>query len=337
MFFVKEGIVMKNVSRCVLFTVVFTVIGVFLLSGGQVTAATINVASVYPPGSPAHQGIEKFKAIVEEKSGGKFEVLIHPSGAMGGERDTFESLSNGSIECGAIGTGDVATFFPKYAVFEVPYVLRDEDHFWKFWDGPGKELNEMILQKKGVMTVGTVIRGARYLTANRPIESVADVKGLKMRLPEVKSWFKVWEELGALPTAVDFSEVYMALKTGVVEAQENPPETIFSYKFYEAQKYLIATKHIYSSARYQVSKAWLDTLDPADQEMILNAWKEATEYANSIAEVGDEKFVKELQEKGMTLIEPDLSAFQKAVQPVLEEMSKEMWNTEFFKKVVAIQ
>jgi tripartite ATP-independent transporter DctP family solute receptor len=333
----KEDIVMKNVLRSVLFTVVFTVIGVSLLSGGQVTAATINVASVYPPGSPAHQGIEKFKAVVEEKSGGKFEVLIHPSSAMGSERDTFESLSNGSIECGAIGTNDVSTFFPKYAVFEVPYVLRDEDHFWKFWDGPGKELHEIILKEKGVMTVGTVIRGARYLTANRPIESLADVKGLKMRLPEVKSWFKVWEELGALPTAVDFSEVYMALKTGVVEAQENPPETIFSYKFYEAQKYLIATKHVFSSARYQVSKAWLDTLDAADQEMVLSAWKEATEYANSIAKTGDAEFVKQLQEKGMTLIEPDLTEFQKAVQPVLEEMSKEMWNTEFFEKVVAIQ
>lgn len=328
---------MKNIAKFVVFTIVVVTMYVFLFTGIQANAETINVASVYPPGAPVHQGLEKFKEIVEQKSGGTFEVLIHPSSSMGGERDTFESLSSGSIECGAIGSNDVSTFFPKYALFEAPYILRDENHFWKFWEGPGKELHDMILKEKGVMTVGVVIRGARYLTASRPVNSVADVKGLKMRLPEVKSWFKVWERLGALPTAVDFSEVYMALKTGVVEAQENPPETIFSYKFYEAQQYLIATKHIYSAARYQVSKKWLDTLKPEDQTMILDAWKEATEYANSLAKGGDEKFVKDLQDKGMTLIEPDLAEFQQAVQPVLEKLSEEMWDQEFFQKVIALK
>ena len=114
------------------------------------------------------------------------------------------------------GVGDTSIFFPKYQVFEVPYVMRDADHFWKFWNGPvGKEINDISLNQRGVMTAGVVYRGARYLTANKPIRTVADLKGLKIRLPENKVWVKIWETLGTLPVVVAFPEVYMALKTGV--------------------------------------------------------------------------------------------------------------------------
>ncbi len=294
---------------------------------------TVNIASTYPPNSPQDMGLNKFKELVEQRSGGRIEVLIHASGAMGDERQTFEMLSNGSVEYGAVGTNDIATWYPRYAVAEVPYVFASVDQFWKFWEGPGKQISQMIEHDKGVRTVGVILRGARYLTANRPIRTVDDVKGLKMRLPPVKSWFKVWEHLGALPTNVAFSEVYMALKTGTVEAQENPPETILNYKFYEAQKYLIATKHIFSAARIQMSMKWFNALNKSDQDLLIEAMDESVTYANELTRDGDEKFVKQLQEKGMTLIEVDLNEFAKAVQPVLEQMAKEDFDPTFFDKL----
>jgi TRAP-type C4-dicarboxylate transport system substrate-binding protein len=190
------------------------------------------------------------------------------------------------------------------------------------------------LKEKGVKTVGIVYRGARNLTANRPIKNPADVKGLKLRLPEVKPWMKVWESLGAQPTPIPFQEVYMSLKTGVVEAQENPPESIWSLKFYEAQKYMMMTEHIYSACKYQISMKWFDTIDKKTQDLILECWKDATKYANDIALAADKEFTQRLQSEGeMTIVEVDKEAFAKAVQPAMDWLDKNMFVPGLLEKV----
>jgi TRAP-type transport system periplasmic protein len=320
---------------CVLMTVLLCGLLVLAPLAASAQKTTINVASTFPPDSPQDKGLNKFKQLVEERSGGRIEVLIHASGAMGDERSTFEMLSSGSVEYGAVGTNDISTFFPKYFICEVPYVFGSQDDFWKFWNGPGKELSDIIEKERAVRTEGVIFRGARYLTAKRPIRSVDDVKGLKMRLPSVKSWFKVWESFGALPSTIAFSEVYMALKTGLVEAQENPPETILTYKFYEAQKYLIATEHVYSAARILSSAAWWNSLKKEDQDLLSQAMKEGIAFANSITKDGDAQFVKQLQEKGMTLIKVDKSAFKRKAQPVIDQMAKDEWDPAFYEEVKA--
>ncbi|MEW6264104.1 MAG: TRAP transporter substrate-binding protein [Thermodesulfobacteriota bacterium] len=308
------------------------ILGPAIASAQKITA---NIASTFPPDSPQDKGLNKFKQLVAERSGGRIEVLIHASSAMGDERQTFEMLSAGSAEYGAVGTNDISTFFPKYFIPEVPYVFSGQDDFWKFWNGPGKELSAVIEKQRGVRTDGVIFRGARYLTASRPINSAADVKGLKMRLPSVKSWFKVWESLGALPSTIAFGEVYMALKTGVVEAQENPPETILNYKFYEAQKYLIATEHVYSAARIMSSAKWWNSLKKEDQAILAQALEEGIAFANGITKDGDAQFVKKLQELGMTLIKVDKSAFKKVAQPIIDQMTKDEWDPAFYEKVKA--
>ena len=313
-------------------------LGVALVALPATAGMKINIGSTYGPDAPVHFGQVKFKELVEQRSKGDMQVQVHVGGAMGGERDVFEAMSSGGLEMGAMGSGDVSIFFPKWMVYEVPYALRDADHFWKFWNGPvGKEVNDMVLKERGVMTAGIVFRGARFLTANRPIKTPAEVKGLKIRLPEIKPWIKVWESLGALPVVVAFPEVYMALKTGVAEAQENPLESIWAYKFYEAQKYLIGTRHVFSACKYQISKKWFDTLKADQQKLILDAWKDATEYANQQAMAFDKKLLTDLQTKGMTLIEPDVPAFQKAVQPAMQELNKTLWNPGLYEKVQAIK
>ncbi|MFA5028606.1 MAG: TRAP transporter substrate-binding protein DctP, partial [Candidatus Methylomirabilota bacterium] len=106
----------------------------------------INVGSTFGPGAPVYMGQEKFKELVEQRSKGEIEVFVHPLGAMGGERDVFEAMSTGGLEMGAMGSGDISIFFPKYLVFEVPYVMKDYDHFWKFWNGPlGAYVNDVPL------------------------------------------------------------------------------------------------------------------------------------------------------------------------------------------------
>lgn len=308
---------------------------VSLAAGPALAKMKINVGSTFGPGAPVFKGQLKFKELLEKRSNGEIEVLIHPLGAMGGERDVFQAMSTGGLEMGAMGSGDISIFFPKYLVYEVPYVLRDMDHFWKFWNGPvGKLINDVPLKKAGVMTVGIVYRGARNLTANRAIKTPADVKGLKLRLPEIKPWMKVWESLGAQPTPIPFQEVYMSLKTGVVEAQENPPESIWSLKFYEAQKYMMKTEHIYSACKYQISTKWFNTLDKKTQDLILACWKDAAKYANDMAVAADKDFTNRLQtEGGMTLVEVDKDAFAKAVAPAMKWLDENLFVPGLLEKV----
>ena len=215
---------------------------------GAVKTQIVNVASTFPADSPQDKGLNVFKETLEKESNGRFEVIIHTGGSMGNERETFEQLADGSVEFGANGSGDIGQFYPEYFVSEVPYIFQNVDQFWGYWNGPlGKEISDLEEKERNVKTVGVVLRGARYLTANKPIRSVEDVKGLKIRLPQLESWMAAWQALGrpSYPES-NFSEVYLALQTGTVEAQENPPETILNYKFYEVQKYLIKTEHIFS-------------------------------------------------------------------------------------------
>jgi len=326
---------MRKLQFLVLLTVIFSFA---LLPHPAMAKIKINMASSYGPGAPVHFGLEKFKELVEQRSEGEMEVFIHLLGTMGGERDIYEALSSGGVETAAMGSGDIAIFHPEYLVYEVPYVIRDVDHFWKFWNGPvGKEINDVILNKDGVICAAIVYRGARQLTANKEIHTPEDLKGIKLRLPEVKPWVEIWKSLGARPTVVPFQEVYMALKTGVAEAQENPAESISSLKFYENQKYLIMTEHVYSTAKYEISKKWFDTLKPDEQELIMTAMKDAAAYANKLSVDADTKFIKELQEKGMTQIIPDKAAFMKAVEPAVQKLAKELWVPGLYEKVKAIK
>ena len=324
---------------CLLFLVV-AVAASPLFAGGEGEAGSaktqiVNVASTFPADSPQDKGLNVFKKIVEEESNGRFEVIIHTGGSMGNERETFEQLADGSVEFGANGSGDIGQFYPEYFVSEVPYIFQNVDQFWGYWNGPlGKEISDLIEKERNVRTVGVVLRGARYLTANKPIRSVADVSGLKIRLPQLESWMAAWQALGALPTPINFSEVYLALQTGTVQAQENPPETILNYKFYEVQDYLVKTEHIFSAARYLMSMDWFNRQSSEDQQMFLAAMEEATDFANVLTRDGDAQYVKRLvDELGMTLIEVDKSEFQRAVQPVLEKLAREEWKAGIYERL----
>ena len=297
-----------------------------------------NVASVYAAEGNIHEGMVKFKELVEKNSNGRIKITVHAAGGLGGEREVVEGLSAGTIEMGAHGGMDIFLYAQEYEVFEEMFIIRDLDHLKKFWDTIGKEIAEDVANRKGILTVGTVPRGSRYITANVMIKSPADLKGKKIRLPDHKFRIRYFESMGALPTIVAFPELYMALKTGLVDAQENPPETIYNYKYYEAQKYLIPTRHLYASNRYAVSKKWLDRLDKEDQTIIMNAWKDATDYANKLVPDPDAFYVDKLvKDKGMILVsDVDRDAFAKAAAPIHAEFSKK-WKPGLKERIQAIQ
>ena len=286
---------------------------------------TINVASTFAPEGPVHQVMEEFKNNIETASGGRIKVVIHPSGALGGAREVSEGVHAGTIEMGALGCEDFEYYAPEYSILEAPYLFRDVDHFKNFLNTHGDQLFSEVQEKSGIITSAWFYRGARMMTSNKKITTPDDLKGLKFRLPSIPVRVSVFEAFGASPTIVDFAELYMALKTGTVDAQENPPETIYSYKYYEAQKYLILSSHIFTLARYITSEEWFNTLTVEDQQLINTAGKDAAAKVAEEYPDPDATYIEKCQDEGMEVVTPDNQAFMELAAPVVEKYNQDNW------------
>ncbi len=169
---------------------------------------------------------------------------------------------------------------------------------------------------------GLLHRGARMLTASREIKTPADVKGLKLRVPEIKSWITVWQALGALPTPVNLNEVYAALQTRVVEGQENPIDTIYGAKFHEVNKYVMETGHLYSCFYWCYNKEFIDNL-PADiKKIVEDATVESLKWGNENVAKNEVKIVEEMKKQGTIFVPVDKKAWMAAAKPGVIEALK---------------
>lgn len=171
------------------------------------------------------------------------------------------------------------------------------------------------------------------ITANKEIKTPEDMAGLKFRLPSMPLRVAVFEAFGASPTIVEFSELYMALKTGTVDAQENPPETIYSYKYYEAQKYLMLSRHIYTLSRYGASAAWMDTLTQEDQDLIMKSWEDARNKVSEKYPDPDETYIQKCEEAGMTVVTPENEKFIELAKPAVEKWAAENGASEILEMI----
>ena len=297
---------------------------VFATGGTESEAAPvmkIRFATILAPGDPMAEAGERFAELVAEKSGGSILVETYPGGSLGGERENLEALRTGSLEVAGVSSlADAIFFAPEYAVFSAAYLVRDRDHLNRSWAGEvGQEINSHIERTLGIKTLTLMDRGPRQLTSNKRVDSVADVQGLKMRVPNNQVYLDIWEALGANPVPVAFPELYGALQTGVVSAQENPLATIYSSKFCEVQDYLALTNHVIEAYKFQCSKKWFDGLTPEQQQIIQSAAVEAAAYGNELVRQSEESLVSELESLGMTIVEPDVESFrQRAMAKVLE-------------------
>lgn len=270
--------------------------------------------------APTHSYViasEKIKGWVEKRSNGRLKVEVYPSSQLGGEREMQEMVSLGTLEMTV--TGVAVIYEPLYALLEAPFLYRDRDHIKKVMASPiVAELGESLL-KKGIRYVGFYENGFRNITNNkRAINSPADVKGLKIRTPENLAQIETFKALGAIATPMAFSELYNALAQGVVDGQENPLQNIWNAKFYEVQKHLAMTGHIYNSAYIVVSdKFWMGL--PADLRKIAEeAVREASLFQLDMVASLDKKLLEDLKGKGMQVTFPDREAFRKATAPAYE-------------------
>ncbi|WP_422448005.1 TRAP transporter substrate-binding protein [Thermoanaerobacterium sp. DL9XJH110] len=276
-----------------------------------------------PPGTIENQAAEMFKKTVEEKTNNAITVKLFPGAVLGGERDNIEQIKTGEIQMSIFGDILTSMYAPEYDATVIPYIFPDMESVYKYWNGPFGEKIELALEQKGnVKLIGLEKRGARNLTTNKEVKTPEDLKGIKIRVPEIPTWITVWKSLGTLPTPIAWNEVYSALQTKVVDAQENPYENIYTAKLYEVQKYTIKTEHLFNMFHWVVNKDFFNNLKPEYQQIILDAVKEATKWGDEQMSNRDAELEQKLKEAGMKIIEVDKEAFRKAAIPGIKEVAK---------------
>ncbi len=302
-------------------TLVFVALLALLMVGGPLSAAdiSIDVNCTMKPGGSEEAAIKKFKEIVEKKSNGRMQVKIFMSGQLGKEKAVLELMKIGQTQMALTG-GIFRTMFAKqYDPITIPFYMPSWESIVAYLKGPmGDKIRALAAQKGGVIDFGPQKRAPRQMTANRKIVEPADIKGLKMRLPAIPIWVDVWKQLGALPTVIPAPQIYLAMKTGQVEAHENSLVSPYSRKLWEVQKYIILTNHVYFPWHWVASKVWFDKLDAKDQKLIRDAVTEARNYGSKVEDEKDAFYAAELKKHGMIFVKPDRPAIREAAMPAIK-------------------
>jgi tripartite ATP-independent transporter DctP family solute receptor len=272
-----------------------------------------------------HKGALKFAEEVKALTNGKVEVKVFPNDALGKEMDLVNGMQLGTADMTITGES-LQNWAPKAALLAIPYAFKDIAAMDKAVNGPlGEEIAKEITEKAKVIPLAYFARGARYLTTNKPIKTVDDVKGLKMRVPNVPVFVQFWRGVGAQPTPMAFGEVFTSLQTGVIEAQENPLALIKSASFFEVQKFVNRTEHVRSWIYLAIGEKSFNKLSADQKKAVQEAAKRAQEYERQIMVADEQKLESELKAKGMTFVDTDQSGFaKKAKEAVLAAAKDEL-------------
>ncbi len=306
-------------KNLVLFGMAISVVLSLCIGDALAANFNIDVNCTMKPGGSEEAAINKFKEIVEKESGGRINVKIFMSGQLGKEKAVLELMKIGQTQMALTG-GIFRTMFAKeYDPITIPFYLPTWEVVQAYLEGPmGKKIGQLAAEKGGVIDFGPQKRAARHMTSNRIIKGPDDIKGLKMRLPAIPIWVDVWKQLGALPTVIPAPEIYLAMKTGQVDAHENSLVSPYSRKLWEVQKYIILTGHVYFPWHWVASKKWFDSLSAADQKLISDAVQQARAYGTRIEDQKNDFYAAELKKNGMQFITPDNKAIRTQALPAIQ-------------------
>ena len=284
----------------------------------------IKLGHVGEPGSLFQKSADEYAKRVNAKLAGKYKVVTFGSSQLGGDKELVQKLKLGTVDM-ALPSTVMSSEVDLFGIFEMPYLVKDRAHMAKIEKEIYWPKLEPEAEKKGLKTLAVWENGYRHITnSKRPINTPADLHGIKLRVPEGKWRVKMFQAYGANPSPMKFSEVFTALQTGVMDGEENPLTQIYSAKFHEVQKFLSLTGHVYTPAYVTVgAKKWA-TL-PADVRKVLeDTARETQAFVYERAAKEDEELLAKIKAAGVQVNTPDKESFIKASVPVYEEFSKEV-------------
>jgi tripartite ATP-independent transporter DctP family solute receptor len=281
----------------------------------------LSMGNVNPPKHGTSQASQQFIDKLAELTKGKTKVAHHHSGALGGEREVAQQIQLGAVDFGPITTAPLSTLIPEMSVFQLPYIFRDYDHVFKALDGSDTltKYYEAVLDKKGLKLIGFIAAGYRGIYGHGAINSLADVKGKKVRVQEDKILVATFKALGMISTPIAFPEVATALQTKVIDFAEGGVNTFYHNKFYDIVKYVADVRHTHQAIALIMSKATWAKQDAAGQKAIMDAWAHAKTFNRKFILDEDKSIQDQVKAKGVTITKPDATPFRQATTSVYEE------------------
>ena len=274
---------------------------------------------------PVSFGVKRFAELLAAKSGGKLKVQEYPASQLGNELQQQSALQGGIQQMSAPATTSLAGIVKEFGLVDFPFAVSTFAQADRLLDGPLGQTLLAKLPEKGLIALGYWDLGFRNVTnSKRAVTKAEDLDGLKIRVIPNPVFLETFRTFKANPVPMPFAELYGALEAKAVDGQENPYAVILSNKFYEVQKYVSATNHVYAANIVLVSKKFWDQLSPAEQKMMHEAADESRGYQRQVSRAAAQKSVGELQAKGMQFNEiaaPEMARMRQMVKPVVEKLA----------------
>jgi len=286
-----------------------------LLAAPAIAQTKLKWGHVYETSEAFHTESVWAAGEIARRTNGKFQVDVYPASQLGKETDINQGLSLGSVDIIISGSSFAARAFPPIGVTYYPFTFRDSDHLLAYTKSDiFKELTKGYEDKSGHKITAVTYYGVRHTSTNRTFKTCAEMRGLKIRVPDVPAYLAMPRACGANTTPIAFAEVYLALQNGTVEAQENPLTTIEAKKFYEVQKQIVLTGHIVDHLNTVIAKGTWEKLSDAEKQIFTEVTQEAAARATAKVKADEAKLVQFFKDKGLTVTEIDKAEYLAAVQ-----------------------
>ncbi len=262
---------------------------------------------------------QEFLDMVNERTGGKVTGEVFASGQLGGLVDALEGLELGTVDIVMDGFSSLGEVNPIFDAWGMPYLYDSQEHRYSFWDNHFDECADLVANEANIRMV-TVIDGLnRNLSCTKEVNSLEDLKGLKIRVPTITTYMRVWECFGTAPVPMALSEVYTSIQNNVVDGQENDIMLTMAMNFYEVCPYAIMTEHVPYEGSLFFNEETFQSYPEELQQIILEVGKEITAKSRTVVSGEEEKTLAKMEEMGVTIIRPDLEEFREATRVMYEE------------------
>lgn len=330
----------KNVFRWTSLFLILTLVLSLAACGGQKPAATeapqekpqekiiLKFGELNPDTHVMTIAMREFARIIKEKSEGRIEVEVFPSGQLGDQQTMIQSLQMGALDLYRTNPSFLADLGMKQMnVYHLPYLFRDVDHCWDVLNGPiGEEFLELV-DESGTKMIGFgyYAESARnFFFTKKEVSKISDMKGLKIRVPESQMYLDVVEAFGASPTPIAYAELYSALQTGVVDGAENPLTGYHTNKFYEVGPYYTLDGHELAPSVILFSELTWNKLSAEDQKMLREAFKESEKFMRTLSTEKDQEAIADMKAAGVKILEVEnQQEWVDAVKPLYEKYGKD--------------
>ncbi|QDL94371.1 C4-dicarboxylate ABC transporter (plasmid) [Paroceanicella profunda] len=297
-------------------------------------SVTLKVAYENNPGEPVDMVMHRWKDLVHEASGGDVELELYPSSQLGAKQDVIEQALLGVNVVTIADVGFLTDYDPDLGILFGPYLTDSPQQLFNIYGSDWFKQKDAELREKGVhIVINNYLYGTRQLLANKPVETPADLEGMKIRTPNNIMQIRAIEAMGGTPTPMPLGDVYPALTQGVIDGVENPLPVLYGQKLHEQAKYLSMISYLNNTSLWLGGEAFFSTLDPAVVQMLHDTGYQAGLYSQELAASQDEKIIEDMKAQGVTVIYPDIAPFREKAMAVYKEFPE--WSEGLYEEIQA--